>query len=157
MPIQTRTSSRRFHHPPFSLDSAHGGCPDILNALHRAVAASKRLPDAVISGHVHNYQRFSRKVNDPKTNKVRTIPYIVAGAGGYADDARSLHKLQKDLKSKRLPVQTTLTDVRLENFHQEEPGFLQITVDKNQIAFEYFLVPFVGSADQMSLFERFTA
>ena len=62
---------------------------------------------------------------------------MVAGAGGYADDARSLHKLQKDLKAKRLPVQTTLPDVKLENFNQEEPGFLQITVDKNQIAFEY--------------------
>ncbi len=145
------------HHPPYSLDSAHGGCPDILNALDRAVAASGRLPDAVISGHVHNYQRFSRKVKDPKTNKARTIPYIVAGASGYADDARSMHRIQKDLKNERLPYQTKVPDVKLENFNEAEPGFLRVTVDKNQIAFEYFLVPFVGGADQASSFERFTA
>jgi len=145
------------HHPPYSLDSAHGGCPDILNALDRAVAASGRLPDVVISGHVHNYQRFSRKVKDPKTNKTRTIPYVVAGAGGYADDKRSLHKIQKELKNERLPYQTTRDGVKLESFNEEEPGFLRIAVDKNQISLEYFLVPFDGGADAASLFESFTA
>jgi hypothetical protein len=145
------------HHPPFSLDSAHGGCPDILNAIDRAVYASKRMPDAVLSGHVHNYQRFSRKVKDPNTNKQRTIPYVVAGAGGYADQARSMHKLQKGLQGKELPIQTTHSDVKLENYNQAEPGFLRITVDKDEILFEYFLVPFEGGADDMSLFEQFTA
>ena len=48
------------HHPPFSLDSAHGGTPDILNAIDRAIVASARTPDVVLSGHVHNYQRSSR-------------------------------------------------------------------------------------------------
>jgi len=145
------------HHPPFSLDAAHGGCPDILNALDLAVAKSKRLPDAIISGHVHNYQRFSRKVKDPVTHKERTIPYIVAGAGGYANDVRSIHKLQKGIKGKKLPYATTLTGVELENFNQEESGFLRVTVDKQKINFEYFLVPFEGGADKASLFEQFTA
>jgi hypothetical protein len=128
------------HHPPFSLDSAHGGCPDILNAIDRAVFASKRMPDAVLSRHVHNYQRFSRKVKDPKTNKDRNIPYVIAGAGGYADQARSMHRLQKGLPEEKLPFQTTHPDVKLENFNQTEPGFLRITVDQQQILFEYFLV-----------------
>jgi len=151
------------HHPPYSLDSAHGGSPDILNALDRAIAASGRLPDAIISGHVHNYQRFSRKMKDPATNKTRSIPYVVAGAGGYANDQRSLHRLQKDLglndpkKPPKLPVQTTLPDVQLQNFNEEQPGFLRVTVNKNQIVFEYFLVPFIGGADATALFERFTA
>jgi Calcineurin-like phosphoesterase len=143
------------HHPPYSLDSAHGGCPDILNAIDRAVFASKRMPDAILSGHVHNYQRFSRKVKDPKTNEARTIPYVVAGAGGYADAARSMHRLQKGLKGKSLPIQTTHPDVKLENFNQEEPGFLRVTVDKNEVLFEYFLVPFDGKTG-VSLFEQFT-
>jgi len=30
------------HHPPYSLDSAHGGCPDILNAID-GVFASKHV------------------------------------------------------------------------------------------------------------------
>jgi phosphoribosylcarboxyaminoimidazole (NCAIR) mutase len=30
-----------------------------------------------MTGHVHNYQRFTRPLNG------RDVPYIVAGAGGY--------------------------------------------------------------------------
>jgi len=145
------------HHPPYSLDSAHGGCPDILNAIDRAVASSRRMPDVVLSGHVHNYQRFSRAVTDPKTGKERSIPYVIAGAGGYADDARSMHKLQKGLKDERLPYQTRAKGVKLEKFNQEEPGFLRVTVDKQKIKFEYFQVPFEGGTDDVSLFDTFTA
>jgi hypothetical protein len=126
------------HHPCFSLDSAHGGCPDILNAIDRAIANTGRQPDAVLAGHVHNYQRFSRKVGD------RKIPYIVAGAGGYAHDPRSMHKLQKGLASKKPPIPTTLSDVVLEKYHDELPGFLRVTADARQLLFEYFTMSFDG-------------
>ena len=124
------------HHPPFSLDSAHGGCPDILTAIDRAISASGRVPDAVLSGHVHNYQRFSRDIHG------RKIPYLVAGAGGYANDARSMHQLQKALNGKPTPIVTTMADVTLEKYNDQQPGFLRVTVDAHQIKFEYFLVPF---------------
>ncbi len=137
------------HHPPFSLDSAHGGTPDILTAIDRAISNTGRTPDAVVSGHVHNYQRFSRTIND------RTIPYIVAGAGGYANDARSMHKLQKGIEKEQLPYQTTLSGVQLQNFQQTEPGFLRVTASGNGIAFEYWIVPFDGSAP--SLFDQVSA
>jgi predicted phosphodiesterase len=126
------------HHPPYSLDSAHGGTLDILTAIDRATVAANRAPDVVFSGHVHNYQRFSRKVGN------RNIPYIVAGAGGYANDARSMHKLQKGTFT--LPFQTTHPDVKLMNFNQQEPGFLRVTVTTDAINVEYFLVPFDDSA-----------
>ena len=137
------------HHPPFSLDSAHGGTPDILTAIDLAITASGRTPDAVLSGHVHNYQRFSR------TSHHKAIPYVVAGAGGYANDARSMHKLQKGLETKKLPFQTTMKGVKLESFQQEEPGFLKVTVTEEAIQFEYWIVPFDGSTP--SLFDQFTA
>jgi Calcineurin-like phosphoesterase len=136
------------HHPPYSLDSAHGGCPDILAALDRAFVAANRAPDAVLSGHVHNYQRFSRKLAN------RDVPYIVAGAGGYANDARSMHKLQKGLPNK-LPFPTKLPDVRLMNYNEEEPGFLRLTVTPEGITFEYFIVPFDDSG--VKLFDTATA
>lgn len=126
------------HHPPYSLDSAHGGTLDILTAIDRATVAANRAPDIVFSGHVHNYQRFSRKVGK------RDIPYVVAGAGGYANDARSMHRLQKGAMP--LPFQTTHPDVKLMNFNQQEPGFLRVTVTPNAIDVEYFLVPFDDSA-----------
>ncbi len=126
------------HHPPFSLDAAHGGTPDILNALDRAFAKSGRFPDAVLSGHVHNYQRFSRDHDG------RKIPYVVAGAGGYANDAKSMHKLQKGLGNPALPFQTTLSDVRLESYNLLDPGFLRLTADAGGLEIEYFVVPFDG-------------
>jgi hypothetical protein len=136
------------HHPPFSLDSAHGGTPDILTAIDRAIALTGRTPDAILSGHVHNYQRFSRIVHK------RTIPYIVAGAGGYANDSRSMHKLQPGMEKEKLPFQTTFEDVQLQSFQQEEPGFLRITVSSAGIAFEYWIVPFDSSAS--TLFDSFS-
>jgi hypothetical protein len=140
------------HHPPYSLDSAHGGTPDILNAIDQAVAASGRTPDAVLSGHVHNYQRFSRVVG------TRKIPYVVAGAGGYANDATSMHKLQTGLTTPPvpLPYQTTVAGVALEAYEQEQPGFLRITATANELQFEYFRVPF-GGVVEATPFDTFTA
>ncbi|HSY36463.1 MAG TPA: metallophosphoesterase [Acidobacteriaceae bacterium] len=140
------------HHPPYSLDSVHGGTPDILNALDQAVAASGRTPDAVLSGHVHNYQRFSRVVG------TRTIPYVVAGAGGYANDVGSLHKLQPELTTPpvALPYATTVAGVSLENYEQTMAGFLRITATTAQLTFEYFRVPF-GGVVEATAFDTFTA
>jgi 3',5'-cyclic AMP phosphodiesterase CpdA len=134
------------HHPPYSLDGAHGGTPEILIAIDRAIEASGRLPNAVLSGHVHNYQRFTR------TLEGKQIPYIVAGAGGYANDARSMHKMQRKLLNVQLPFQTTLSDVVLNNFQQDEPGFLRITADPNSLLLEYFIVRF--SDDSVELFDH---
>jgi Calcineurin-like phosphoesterase len=140
------------HHPPYSLDSAHGGTPDILNAIDQATEAAGRGPDAVLSGHVHNYQRFSRVVG------TRKIPYVVAGAGGYANDVGSLHKLQTELTTPpvKLPYQTTVAGVTLENYEQEQAGFLRITATAGKITFEYFRVPFGGVAETEA-FDTFTA
>lgn len=139
------------HHPPFSLDSAHGGVPDILSALDQAIKATNRMPDAVLSGHVHNYQRFSRVLNG------KSIPYVVAGAGGYANDAKSMHKLQAELTKTplKLPYTTTFPDLKLEKYEQEQSGFLRVTADAAKMTFEYFRVPFGGPAETKA-FDTFT-
>jgi hypothetical protein len=41
-------------HPPYSLDTTHGGYPDIEIALDRIIQATGRIPTAVLSGHVHS-------------------------------------------------------------------------------------------------------
>ncbi len=134
------------HHPCYSLDVLHGGSPDILVALDGAMVAANRRPDAIISGHVHNYQRFSRQVDGAP------LPYVVAGAGGYANDARHMHQIQAI--GSTLPYETTHPDVQLENYQQDEPGFLRVTVTDTQTTFEYFSVPFNGTPP--SLFESVT-
>jgi hypothetical protein len=97
----------------------------------------------VLSGHVHNYQRFSRQING------RAIPYIIAGAGGYANTLKAMHKLQTDANKSQIqvPFQTTHPDVQLIKFNQSDPGFLTITVTATELTAEYNTVPFDGPAD----------
>jgi hypothetical protein len=124
------------HHPCFSLDETHGGYVEILAAMDAAFASAGRIPDAVLSGHVHSYQRFSRDFQD------RSTPYVIAGAGGFANTSRSLHKLQRGLAIERLPFQTTLPEVRLESFDVLNAGFLEVTARPETLRIDYFPVSF---------------
>jgi hypothetical protein len=128
------------HHPPYSLDSDHGGSPAILAALERARKVTGRWPDAVFSGHVHNYQRFTRVVDG------RQIPFVVAGAGGYANTLKSMHHIQLDTDGQPPPAgepfQTTAEGVVMETYEEKNPGFLRLTVDADTLTGEYFIVPF---------------
>ncbi len=124
------------HHPCFSLDSAHGGYEDTLALLDAAFASAERVPDVILSGHVHNYQRFTRTMNGV------SVPYIVAGAGGYADDPKHLHKLQSGLAGVALPYQTTRNDVQMNYFDEANPGFLRLTATPDNLTVDYFAVPF---------------
>lgn len=75
------------HHPPYSADAFHGGSARMGQVLDAAFASAGRTPDLVLSGHVHNYQRFTRT-----TPSGRAIPYVVSGNGGY----HNLHRLARD-------------------------------------------------------------
>lgn len=124
------------HHPGFSLDRTHGGYIEIVSALDAAFAAAARAPDLALSGHVHSYQRFTRDFMG------KALPYIVAGAGGFANSSRSLHKLQRELRIDALPFQTTLPSVRLEAFDEMNAGFLRLTAGPESLTADYFTVSF---------------
>jgi hypothetical protein len=127
------------HHAPYSLDLSHGGYGDVGAAMDRAFKTANRTADLVLSGHVHNYQRFMRKVGR------KLVPYIVAGAGGYADSERAMHKIAKDPSTSQkisAPFQTSLPDVVLAAFNDAEPGFLRLKVTRDEIAGEYFTIDF---------------
>ena len=66
------------HHPPLSADARHGGSSGELADIDACCTAAGLWPDAVLSGHAHLYQRFTRVIQGKET------PYIVAGSGGYA-------------------------------------------------------------------------
>jgi len=114
------------HHPPYSLDDTHGGHLAIRQALDRAFGASGVTPTAVLTAHVHNYQRFERLKNGHK------IPYVVAGAGGFAGYSK-LHQLKT--------TQDPEPGVHLVAHETKLPGFLRITVTANELVGEYFTVP----------------
>lgn len=139
------------HHPCYSLDSAHGGYPVILDALDKAFKAAKRAPDAVLSGHVHNMQMFSRKYQS------KTIPYIICGNGGYANSEKSLHKIQKEVAGSRLPFTTTNDkNVSLTAFDDANAGFFKVSADASELTFDYFAVPFDGEPDTLNPYETVT-
>lgn len=64
-----------------------------------------------------------------------------------------MHKIELGTDGKPLPesFQTTLPDVRLMTYEDQQPGFLRISVDsdKKELTSEYFTVPFDGSPTQL--------
>jgi len=89
------------HHPPFTGGSTHGGSPLMLQDIDDACQAAGVWPHAVLSGHSHNYQRFTRTVNGLQ------IPYLVAGCGGHAP----LDKMSGTYRTP-FPIDSTLTQTQ---------------------------------------------
>jgi hypothetical protein len=122
------------HHPPLSVDGHHGASVAMREMLDGAFAAAARLPDLVLSGHIHTYQRFTRPLENGET-----LAYVVAGAGGYPN----LHTLAH-VGGAPPPVPWTdpLTGWTLANYSQEHRhGFLRLTVTKASIHGVYTTVP----------------
>jgi hypothetical protein len=70
------------HHPPLSADATHGGSIGLQKDIDNCCKNAGLVPDVVLSGHAHLYQRFTRTETDGKET-----PYIVAGSGGFSATA----------------------------------------------------------------------
>ncbi len=66
------------HHPVYSFDDHHSGSPNMADLLQHAINDSRRVPNMVLAGHVHNYQRIERRIAGGAVT-----PFLVAGNGGY--------------------------------------------------------------------------
>ena len=66
------------HHPPLSVDAKTGGSAGLIQDIDSCCHSAGMWPDALLSGHAHLYQRFTRNKNG------RDVRYIVCGSGGYA-------------------------------------------------------------------------
>ncbi|MGA2016136.1 MAG: metallophosphoesterase [Opitutaceae bacterium] len=104
------------HHPPVSVDSLHGGTVGLANDIDTACKAAGLWPDAVLSGHAHLYQRFSRSV----PGLARAIPYVVSGSGGFAATAP---------QTAAPAAGTTIGQYTLVTPPDVDFGYLTITVD----------------------------
>jgi 3',5'-cyclic AMP phosphodiesterase CpdA len=121
------------HHPPYSLDSHHGESEKMQEMLDKAFEASGRTPDLILSGHVHNYQRFARAMGD------KQVPYIVSGNGGYYNK----HKLAEDA----VKGDEVKAGVTFEYGDDERYGFLKLTIKGGVGEGEYFAVEPGGTPD----------
>ena len=137
------------HHPSFSGDQEHSGSSAVDQVLSSSFQATKRYPNLVLSGHVHNYQRFTNVVQGPK-GKLQ-IPYVVAGAGGYTN-LGTLHTVNG--APPKVPL--ALGNLTLEQYDQTNFGFLRLEVSKNQIVGTYRSAPYVsGGTPNASVLDSF--
>jgi acid phosphatase type 7 len=124
------------HHPPFSGDTEHSGSTVAEKLLFESFAATGKYPHLIMSGHVHNYQRFTvkQKVKDATFE----IPCVVAGAGGYSK-LGTLLKINGKPALAPLQLSDTLT---LESHDDEYFGFMRFEITKEQMVGTYFSAPY---------------
>jgi hypothetical protein len=67
------------HHPPYTAGSIHGWSIEMLSQIDAICDKAGVWPHAFLSGHAHNYQRFTRTRAGGGTQ----IPYVVCGNGGH--------------------------------------------------------------------------
>ncbi|HYA15961.1 MAG TPA: metallophosphoesterase [Bryobacteraceae bacterium] len=127
------------HHPPYvattkpkKAKGKHGGSGGMLSEIDAICAKTGIWPHAVLSGHAHNYQRFTRAFGGRQT------PFIVCGNGGHA-----VSKLtRKSTPPLRTPADQPLLSngsdsIRFERYDDQDFGYLRIVVSAKQLRIEY--------------------
>jgi calcineurin-like phosphoesterase family protein len=109
------------HHPIYSFDDHHGGSPAMADVVQHAINDSRRVPNLVLSAHVHNYQRIEREIIPGGTT-----PIIVAGHGGYYH----LHNLSRGVENGTVDDNT---GAKLVASDDSNHGYLTLSVDKKTI------------------------
>jgi hypothetical protein len=121
------------HHPPYAIGGQHGSSVQMRKQMDAVCAAIGVWPHAVLAGHVHNYQRFTRHRADGTD-----IPYLNCGNGG--------HNVQKLATSNGLALRApqvfqakSATDdaVTFENYDDTNYGYLRVVATAEQLRVEY--------------------
>lgn len=106
------------HHPIYSFDVFHSGSSKMADALENAIRDTGRVPNLVLTGHVHDYQRIEQTIAPDGPT-----PFIVAGNGGY----HNLHQIHS-------ANGTVATDTHAKLVYGKVTwGYLTLTIDKNNI------------------------
>jgi hypothetical protein len=147
------------HHPPFAYSTPpakpgaggdHSSSPDMLREIDTICQAQGVYPHAVLSGHSHNYQRYTRTVT--LAGKTYTVPFVVCGDGGHNVNAlvqgrKGVPPTQpaKNAKVDYLEVSPAVKvgGLVLNNYDGSNYGYLRITVTPKQLTIGFYPV---GSA-----------
>jgi hypothetical protein len=121
------------HHPIYSAYGHHPGSAPLKRIIEESTqAANNRVPDLILTGHVHDYQRFTGDING------KAVTTIVAGAGGYN---HKLHGLDRHLFDPQgCPYKFRDGPELLESFNDFQHGYLVIDVRKDRILGKYIAV-----------------
>ena len=119
------------HHPPFTGSVDHFPSPAMLKDMDAACRQAGIMPDLVLSGHAHLYERYTRTVGGNQ------VPYVVAGNGGFYN----LAGMKKGKNGAPPKPGAKGTDGQgnplvLNAYAESTFGFLRITVDAKSILVE---------------------
>jgi calcineurin-like phosphoesterase family protein len=137
------------HHPPFSYSPPptssgaggnHSSSSDMLREIDTICKDVGVYPHAFLSGHAHNYQRYTRTVKF--NGEEFDVPFVVCGDGGHNVDrvvqgskghpavepnnGISVNYLEKN------PA-VTVGGLLLEKYDDTHYGYLRVTVDAQQL------------------------
>jgi hypothetical protein len=108
------------HHPIYSFDVYHSGSSKMADVLENAIRDTGRVPNLVLSGHVHDYQRIEQSIAPSAPT-----PFIVTGNGGY----HNLHAIHSNPGDKAPDSGATLKYSTAKYW-----GFMTLTIDKDTIS-----------------------
>lgn len=140
------------HHPSFSYSppsgsagtsGGHGSSTEMLADIDRICAETQVYPHAVLAGHAHNMQRYTRVV--PMAGQNLQVPFIVAGASGHHVNplVRGAGATEPTAGSdaSHLDHSTVFPGTRLtlEAYDDTDFGYLRATVTADTLRFDYYL------------------
>jgi hypothetical protein len=120
------------HHPLYSAYGHHPGSQHLKTVLDDATQAAGRVPDLILSGHVHNYQRFTGHING------KNVPCLVVGAGGYNQKLHGLSRRMFDPDG--VPYKFADGPETLDCFNDFQHGYLTVDVRPDKIICQYVAI-----------------
>lgn len=130
------------HHPIYSFDVYHSGSSRMADVLENAIRDTGRVPNLVLTGHVHDYQRIEQKISTDGPT-----PFIVTGNGGY----HNLHQVHSKSGAKAPDTGAVL------KYAAVEWGFMTLTIDADTISGVTTEITRAGKVSQGDQFEYPTA
>lgn len=121
------------HHPPYTAGH-HGWSMEMSAQIDKICNELGVWPHAFLSGHAHNYQRFTRTRNSDGI----LIPYVVCGNGGH--NVRALGKSGgHTIRAPQVIQNASKEDDRivLENYDDQNYGYLRVIVTATHLRIEY--------------------
>jgi acid phosphatase type 7 len=107
------------HHPIYSFDIVHSGSAKMADVLENAIRDTGRVPNLVLAGHVHDYQRIEQKIAASGPT-----PFLVTGNGGY----HNLHAIHSQNGSVAPDTGATLV------YGSVVWGYVNLTIDAKSIS-----------------------
>src|SRR5580693_1401424 len=148
------------HHPPFTYSPASGGSgggkhygsPIMLSQIDAICKQTGVYPHAIISGHAHNYQRFTRALTFAGKNY--SVPFIICGDSGHNVSALTSASFGKKVPEPGDNVDVTYMDgskvvqstgLTLNKHDQLNSGYLRVSVTAKQLTITFNPVSKTGA------------